>query len=395
MNWTTAALAKLSRVFDDGDWIESKDQSEDGIRLVQTGNIGEGVFKDRRDKARFISEATFKRLNCSEVQPGDILISRLPDPVGRACVVPGTGDRMITAVDCTIVRPDDDKIDPSFLVYYTQTANYLRDVEHRCTGTTRRRISRKGLGQISIPLPPLEEQKRIVAVLDQAFAALARARALAEANLADADELLQTEMESAFSRLPQSEPIISRFRTATGGTPPKSDNQNYGCDIRFVKPPELLDAVVQQTADGLSESARSKARIAPAGSVLVSCIGNLGKIGLLDEEEAAFNQQINAILPSNDIALPQFVFWQCRSKPFRRELESRASGTTVSIVNKSQFNSIPFWVPSLEEQSAIVGYLNELEQRCACIRRSYTNELLDLADLRQSLLAKAFAGELT
>jgi type I restriction enzyme S subunit len=96
MSWEVQPLEELCEVFTDGDWIESKDQSPEGIRLVQTGNIGEGVFKDREDKARFISKATFARLNCTEVFEGDCLVSRLPDPVGRACILPDTGKQMIT-----------------------------------------------------------------------------------------------------------------------------------------------------------------------------------------------------------------------------------------------------------------------------------------------------------
>ena len=104
MRWKTRELASVCEVFTDGDWIESKDQSDAGVRLIQTGNVGEGVFKDRSEKARFVSSETFTRLRCTEIVPGDCLISRLPDPVGRACIVPDTGESMITAVDCTIVR---------------------------------------------------------------------------------------------------------------------------------------------------------------------------------------------------------------------------------------------------------------------------------------------------
>ena len=92
-------LSSLCATFIDGDWIESKDQSDNGIRLIQTGNVGFGFFKGREDKSRYITEETFKKLNCTEVVPGDILISRLPDPIGRACIVPEGIGKAITAVD--------------------------------------------------------------------------------------------------------------------------------------------------------------------------------------------------------------------------------------------------------------------------------------------------------
>ena len=103
--YTMVQLGELAELFTDGNWIESKDQSPTGIRLIQTGNIGIGDYIDKKaERARFISEETFKRLGCTEVFPGDVLVSRLPDPVGRACAIPDLGIRMITAVDCTIIR---------------------------------------------------------------------------------------------------------------------------------------------------------------------------------------------------------------------------------------------------------------------------------------------------
>src|SRR3990167_6488551 len=103
VDWQIKKIEEVCEIFADGDWIEKKDQSTKGIRLVQTGNIGNGYFLDRGEKARYISDETFKRLRCTEVLSGDCLLSRLPDPVGRAALIPDTGQKMITAVDCTIM----------------------------------------------------------------------------------------------------------------------------------------------------------------------------------------------------------------------------------------------------------------------------------------------------
>ena len=159
-------LADICTVFTDGDWIESKDQSEEGIRLVQTGNVGNGVFKNKEGKMRFVSETTFVELGCKEILPGDILISRLPDPVGRACVVPDGLGKMITAVDCSIVRLNG-IIMPQFLVAYTMTEMYQTQIEAHVTGSTRKRISRKNLGDVLIPIPSMELQNEFAAFVEQ------------------------------------------------------------------------------------------------------------------------------------------------------------------------------------------------------------------------------------
>ena len=156
-------LESVCETFIDGDWIEAKDQSDSGIRLVQTGNVGDGVYLDRPEKARWISEQTFSRLHCTDIVAGDILISRLPDPIGRACILPEGLGRAITAVDCTIVRLHK-VILPHFLIAITQSTSYMMQIAKLTAGTTRARVSRGNLGKIKIPLPPLSLQQEFVEI---------------------------------------------------------------------------------------------------------------------------------------------------------------------------------------------------------------------------------------
>ncbi len=163
--WEIQELGQVTREFRDGDWIESKDQSNSGVRLVQTGNVGNGEFIFKDGSARYISENTFNRLNCTEIFPGDCLISRLPDPIGRACLVPDLKQRLITAVDCAIVRFDYQKVIPYIFVLYSQTNYYLDKVNSFGSGSTRKRISRENLSHIEIPFPSLPEQQKIADLL--------------------------------------------------------------------------------------------------------------------------------------------------------------------------------------------------------------------------------------
>ena len=163
--WKYKKLKDVASLITDGDWIESRHQSESGIRLIQTGNVGNGIFKAKDDKPHYISEDTFLELGCTEIFRGDCLVSRLPEPVGRACIIPEVGCRMITAVDCTIIRFKDCVL-PKLFVYYTRSKQYKREIDNSTTGTTRKRISRKNLESVSIPLLPVDEQNKIVAELD-------------------------------------------------------------------------------------------------------------------------------------------------------------------------------------------------------------------------------------
>ena len=123
----------------DGDWIESKDQSESGFRLIQLADIGEGEFINKSKK--FISEDTFKKLHCFEVLPNDILLARMPDPIGRSCIMPHMNERCITAVDVCIIRVDESNFNTEYINYMINTTKFHKMVIEQSSGTTRQRIS--------------------------------------------------------------------------------------------------------------------------------------------------------------------------------------------------------------------------------------------------------------
>ena len=162
----------------------------------------------------------------------------------------------------------------------------------------------------------------------------------------------------------------------------------------LVKPPELRDEELASAADGLSKAGVAVARTLPANSIMVSCIGNLGKIGF-NTVPVAFNQQINAILPDVSKAIPEFMFYQALSSPFKTQLEALASGTTVPIVNKSKFNSLKIVLPALSVQQSIVDLIGSLRTETQRLESLYTRKLAALEALKQSLLHQAFSGQLT
>jgi type I restriction enzyme, S subunit len=162
VGWELKSLFELAdsrkELFDDGDWIEAEHITTEGVRLIQTGNIGVGKYLEK-DLRKYIYEESFNKLRCKSLQIGDLLICRLAEPAGRACILPYIGDeKIITSVDVTIFRPRKEFANRVFLANLFSTDEWFKKINESVGGTTHKRISKGHLGKIKVALPHIEEQ---------------------------------------------------------------------------------------------------------------------------------------------------------------------------------------------------------------------------------------------
>ncbi len=176
--WATATIPDLicsDGLVSDGNWVESKDQDLNGdVRLIQLADIGDGVFLDR--SSRFLTLQRAKELNCTFLKEGDLLITRMADPLGRACIFPGDSRESVTVVDVCIIRSGTPGADQNWFMSVINSLNFKHEITLRASGTTRKRISKKNLSEISIPVPPFNEQKRIIVKIEALRASVQRAK---------------------------------------------------------------------------------------------------------------------------------------------------------------------------------------------------------------------------
>jgi len=169
-------------LFTDGDWINGDIITEDGIRYLTSGNVGEGKFKYQGEG--HISLETFNEKHCLKAVPGDLMICRLNLPIGRCCFIPDDEPFYVIAVDNVILRPNSN-VDKKYAMYCMNTPGYAMDAEMAAGGTTMKRISRTDLGNLRIPVPPLSEQKAIADYLDEKCSEI-------DATIADKQRQLET-----------------------------------------------------------------------------------------------------------------------------------------------------------------------------------------------------------
>ncbi|EAL6309100.1 restriction endonuclease subunit S, partial [Campylobacter coli] len=176
----------------------------------------------------------------------------------------------------------------------------------------------------------------------------------------------------------------------TGSTPSKSNLDFYGKDYPFFKPSDFEQGYFLENAgDNLSKLGFDKARQLPPKTILVVCIGSLGKVALT-RVIGSCNQQINAIIPHKNI-IAEYIYYYCISSKFQSILFSKAPQTTLAILNKTEFSKLEIIYPKdIKEQERIVGILDESFAKIDESIKILEQDLLNLDELMQSALQKAF-----
>lgn len=179
----------------------------------------------------------------------------------------------------------------------------------------------------------------------------------------------------------------------TGNTPPTSNRKYYNDEyLPWITPPDLGDGIRLKGAKKyLSKAGAEVARVLPKGAVLISCIGNLGKIGIA-ETELATNQQINSVV-FNDEVLPEYGFYYCLT--LKNWLNENSSATTISIINKGRLENAPFLLTSIEKQQQIVDGLNAVVPNVPVLVTKIAKAKKLVIKFRQTILTAAITGKLT
>jgi type I restriction enzyme S subunit len=150
--------------------------------------------------------------------------------------------------------------------------------------------------------------------------------------------------------------------TQTGGTPSKNNENYFGNDVPFIKPGDIYPTHVNYSNESLSFAGQEAlGRTAPSGSILMVCIGTIGKCNFIDRD-SSFNQQINSISPHIDVT--KFLLLTLRSNYFQTIAWERSSSTTIAILNKGKWMDIVLPIPPLAEQHRIVNKVDELIAVC-------------------------------
>jgi len=327
-----------------------------------------------------------------------ILYGRLR-PYLNKVLIPGFEGHCSTEIFPIKVR---NNLDKKFLHHWLSYDEVVKKINNTCTGARMPRANMKDVLNFPIPLPPLTEQHRIVKILDEVFADVAKAKVNAEKNLQNSKELFESYLQSFFAN-PGKDWEEKKLKeigiTQTGTTPKTAEKENYGNFIPFIKPADVdFSGVgdIRYDNDGLSEIGLKKGRKMEKGSILMVCIGaTIGKVGFA-ERLVSSNQQINTLTVKDDLE-PKFIYYAMTSKEFQGKVLSEGKGAqaTLPIINKSKWENLTISYPfSKIKQKSIVSKLDSLSAETRKLETIYRQKLTGLEELKESVLKRAFNGDL-
>jgi len=394
------ALQDAATLFTDGDWVESKDQDPNGdVRLIQLADIGIAKFIDK--SSRFLTSETAKRLRCTYLAPGDLLIARMPDPIGRACIFPDLGRKCVTAVDVSILRPADG-IDVEFLMYRINSPDFRGEVLKYAKGATRKRISRKNLGTLTIDFPSLEEQRRIVARIKECMERVEEIEGLRAEAIEDSEYLPSAVFADYVESLNHSElgdSVLGDVVTECKyGTSKKANTSGKGCPVLRMGNIQAGRLDISDLKHIALPKTERKKYLLQEGDILINRTNSLELVGKSAVFTGLSGDWVYAsylirlrIDPAK--ALPQYVNAVINSR-IGRGYVYRTARRAIGMVNinAKEIQRMPLPLPPLDEQAALIEKMNEAAPLIDKLTSLFRED--GISHLRESILRKAFAGEL-
>lgn len=357
----SAALGEIG-VLVRGNGLQKAELKSTGVPAIHYGEIHTHYGVWAESAISFVDRHLADRLRRAE--PGNLVIATTSEDdaaVGKAVAWLGTEAAAISG-DAVILRHD---LNPKFVSYFFQSAHFQRQKLRYLTGTKMRRISSDALAKIRIPVPSKRIQSRIVSVLDEFASQESKLGTALDSELRSRRRHHDHCLIDLFSRVRKVSKVSTVGeigRVVTGRTPSSMDNSAWGDALDFITPGDIVDGYkfVSAPVRRLSEKGgESLARIVlPSRSVLVTCIGTVGKVAL-NENLGVTNQQVNSIVPVAGVS-SDYLFHLLSSMRDELRAQGDRSGGTLPIINKSQFSRIELPIPAPKVQAEVSRILDEL-----------------------------------
>ncbi len=395
--WTRRNLSELSSI--NYGYTEKASPDRIGPNFLRITDLQDGSVNWETVPYCRISDSDKKKFT---LKSNDIVFARTGATTGKSFLVLNPPDAVFASYLIRL-RIQESGLLPTYLSYFFQTPEYWQAVESGTAGSAQGGFNATKLGELSIPLPPLPEQRRIVAILDEAFAGLDAMRANAEKNLQNARDLFDSYLNRVFSERGEGwvETTLGTIAKIKGGKRvPK------GYKLLSEKTPYVYLRVTDFSETGSisqsdlryvgAEVYQGISRyIINSDNLYVSIAGTIGKTGMVPREldGSLLTENACRLIFSTNVN-PKFVFYFTKSIQFRLQVSAATRTAAQPKLALERLSEITLDIPNLQRQAEIVSACDALIGQSDLLRAIYEAKLISLAELKQSILQKAFAGEL-
>jgi type I restriction enzyme S subunit len=395
--WETKDLAAVSAI--NYGYTESASSEPVGPRFLRITDIQDDQVDWDNVPYCKIEKADLPKYRLAS---GDIVFARTGATTGKSFLV-NEPPEAVFASYLIRLRLLDKKLLPEFVLLFFQTAGYWQSIKDGSSGSAQGGFNATKLGALTIPVPPLAEQVRIVGLLDEAFEGLATAKANAEKNLQNARALFESHLQSVFTQRgpgwvekPLAE-LCDSSRVITYGVIKLGDETPNGVPCLRTSNVRWLHIDIEGMKRITPKlSAEYSRTILKGGEVLVNVRGTLGGVAVASPEMAGWNVSREvAVVPINSSRVnPAFLSYLIGSGTSQHWLGGVKKGAAYIGINIEDLRLLPVNAPKMEKQLEVVEHLDSLHEETQRLARIYERKLAALAELKKSLMHQAFTGEL-
>lgn len=347
-----------------GSDLKAEDYTDHGIRIIQLQNIGDGVFND--GNKIYTSEQKADSLLSCNIYPNEIIISKMGDPVARACLMPDSSERYLMSSDGIRFVPQKSLYDNYFIFLYVNLPLFRKQAIACSTGSTRKRIGLSELRKLNLSIPNIEEQQKIASFLSQVddkIEQLTKKKQL----LADYKKGVMQQVFSQEIRFKQDDgsdypdwevkKLGELAKFFSGGTPTSTNREYYMGDIPFIGSGKINDDSIKQfiTEEALSDSS---AKLVNKGDLLYALYGATSGEVAISKIDGAINQAVLCIRSDESISfLHQFLLLK-KERILTTFLQGGQGNLSAQIVKNIKLN-----LPDVAEQTKIANFLTEIDTK--------------------------------
>ncbi|WP_439518324.1 restriction endonuclease subunit S [Hydrogenophaga sp.] len=398
--WKVKTLGEVCTIRPPKSEAKAKLADDKEVSFAPMEDLGIGVKYMQPRQTRRLGEVSGSYTYFAD---GDVLLAKITPCFenGKLGVARGlTNGVGFGSSEYIVLRPTS-TLDSEFLYYFLARPAFLEDGARTMTGAVgHKRVTKEFVESYPIPLPPMPEQRRIVAILDDAFEGIATARAHAEKKRLNARELFESVLAQVFSADWSQVRIEDACQSIMDCVNKTAPTASEATPYKMMRTTNVRNGVVSlASVNYVSEDVYkvwTRRQVPCRGDVILTREAPMGEVGMLESDEPVFLGQRLVSYRAEPTKLDaRFLLYALQSEPLQRQIHAKASGSTVQHMRVPDSKNLLLPLPGLHQQLEAVAKLDAMREETRSLGAIYGRKIAALDELKKTLLHQAFTGQLT